>query len=119
MRRSSCQIERVLDEATTIESLGDGREVVYLLSSIQYHSKIDTNQRRRECSEASLLYQSGIPRSRSKLPKDGKDSYHIINCLQKDPSLFPSTPHHCHNGLTHKKNDEQDRRGRTIHLMGN
>ena len=107
------------DEATSIKPLSDGREVVPLLSSIQYCSKFGTNQRRKERSEANLLYQSGIPRSRSKLPKDGEDSFHIIGRLQKAPSLFLGIPHCHHDRPAHKKDDEQDRCSRMTHSMGN
>jgi len=75
---SPCQVKGVLEKTTSIKPLSDRREVVPLLSSIQYYSKFNTNQRRRERSEASLLYQPGIPRSKGKLSKDGKDSFHII-----------------------------------------
>ena len=119
MRGNSCQIERVLDEATTIKFLSDGKEVVSLLSSIQHCSKFITDQKRKECPKVSLLYQRGIPRSRGKLPRDEKDSFRIIDCLQKAPSLFLSTPHHRHDGPTHKKDNEQDRRNRMAYSMGN
>ena len=81
MQGSPCQVKGVIDETTFIKPLSDGREAVPILSSIQYYNKFGTNQRRRERLEANLLYQSGIPRSRSKLPKDGEDSFRIIVCL--------------------------------------
>ena len=118
MRASPCQVKGALDEATSIKPLGDGRKVVPLLSSIQYCSKFGTDQRRRESLEASLLYQPGIPRSRGKLSKDGKDSFCIVGCFQKAPSLFPSTPYCRHDRPTHKKDDEQGRRSRKTHSIG-
>ena len=119
MRGSPCQVKGVFDEATSVKPLGDGREAVPLLSSIQQSSKFGIDQRRRECPEASLLYQLSIPGSRSKLPKDGKDSFRIIGRLQKTSSLLPSTPYCRHDRPTHKKNDEQDRGNRTTHSIGN
>ena len=88
-----------------------------LLSSIQYNSKLGIDQRRRERLEANLLYQPGIPGSRSKLPKDGKDTFRIIG--QKTLSLLPSTRRHHHDRPTYKKDDEQDRCSMTTHSMGN
>ena len=119
MRGSLCQVKRVLDEATSTKPLGDGREIVPLLSSIQHFSKFGTDQKRRERTEARLLHQLGISRCRGKLPKDGKDSFRIIGHLQKTPSLFASTPHCRHAKPTHKKDDEQDRRNKMTYLMGN
>ena len=118
MRESPCQVKGVFDKATSIKSLGDGREVAPLLSSIQHSNKFSTDQRRMEHTEASLLYQPGIPRSKGKLSKDGKDSFRITGRFQKAPSLFPSTPYRCHDRPTHKKYDEQDRCSRTTHSMG-
>ena len=63
--------------------------------------------------------QPGIPRSRGKLSKDGKDSFHIVGCFRKASSLFPSTPHRRHNKPTHKKDNDQDRCSKTTHSMGN
>ena len=94
MRGSPCQVKGVFDEATFVKPLGDEREAVPLPSSIQHSSKFGTSQRRRERLEASLLYQPGIPGSKSKLPKDGKDSFRIIGRLQKTSSLLPNTPYH-------------------------
>ena len=119
MRGSLCQVKGVFDEATSVKPLGDGREAVPLLSSIQQSSKFGIDQRRKECLEASLLYQLGIPRSRSKLPKDGKDSFRIIGRLQKTSSLLPSTTYYHHDRPTHKKDDEQDRGNKTTHSIGN
>ena len=118
MRGSPCQVKGVVDEATSIKPLDDGREVVPLPSSIQYCSKFGIDQRRRERLEASLLYQPGIPRSRGKLSKDGKDSFHIIGRFQKTLSLFPSTPYHRHDRPTYKKDNEQDKCSRMTHSMG-
>ena len=118
MRGSPCQVKGVLDEATSIKPLSDGREAIPLLSSIQYCSKLNTDQKRRECLEASLLYQLGIPRSKGKLSKDGKDSFRIIGRFKKAPSLFLSTPHHLHDRPTHKKHNEQDRCSKTTHSIG-
>ena len=119
MRGSPCQVKGVLDEATSIKPLSDGREAIPLLSSIQYCSKLNTDQKRRECLEASLLYQLGIPRSKGKLSKDGKDSFRIVGHFRKTLSLFPSTPHRRHNKPTHKKDNDQDRCSKTTHSMGN
>ena len=119
MRGSPCQVEGVLDETTSIKPFNDGGEVILLLSSIQYCSKFGTDQRIREHLEASLLYQLGIPRSKSKLPKDGEDNFRIIGRLQKALSLFPNTPYRCHDKPTHKKDDEQDRCSRMTHSIGN
>ena len=113
------QVKGVLDEATSIKPLEDGREAVSLSSSIQYCSKFGTDQRRRKCSKANLLYQSSIPRSDSMLPKDGEDSFRIIGHLYKVLSSFPSTPHHHHDRLAHKKDDEQDKCCKMTRLMGN
>ena len=85
MRGSPCKVEGVLDETTSVKPLSDGGEAVPLLSSIQYYSKFSTDQKRKERSEASLLYQSGIPRSKSKLPKDREDSFRIIGRLKLRP----------------------------------
>ena len=92
MRGSPCQVKGVFDKATSVKPLGDGREVVPLLSSIQHNSKFGTVQRGRKRPEASLLYQLSIPGSRSKLPKDGKDSFRIISRLKKTSSLFQAHP---------------------------
>ena len=85
MRGSPCQVEGVLDETTSIKPFSDGGEVVPLLSSIQYCNKFSTDKKRRERSEASLLYQSGILRSKIKLPKDGEDSFRINGRLKLRP----------------------------------
>ena len=118
MRGSPCQAKGVFDEATSVKPLSDGREVVPLLSSIQAVS-LALIRKKRECPEASLLYQPGIPESKIKLPKDGKDSFRIIGCLQKTSSLLPSTPYCRHDRPTHKKDDEQDRGNKTTHSIGN
>ena len=119
MQGSPCQVKGVLDKATSIKPLSDGREAIPLLSNIQYYSKFGTNQRRKELPEASLLYQLGIPKSIGKLSKDGKYSFHIIGHFRKALSLFPSTPHRRHNKPTHKKDNDQDRCNKTTHSMGN
>ena len=118
MQGSPCKVKGVLDEATSIKPLDDGKEAIPLLSSIQYYSKFATDQRRREHPKASLLYQSGIPRSRGKLSEDRKNSFRIIGLFQKAPSLFPSTPYYRHDKPTHKKDDEQDRCSRTTRSIG-
>ena len=92
VRGSPCQVKGVLDKATSIKPLGDEREAVSLSNSIQYCSKFDTDQRRREHSEASLLYQLGIPKSKSKLPKDGEDSFRIIVTSRKLCPYFQAHP---------------------------
>ena len=89
------------------------------LTSIQHCSKFDTDQRRKECTEARLLHQPSVSRCRGKLPKDGKDSFHIIGRFQKAPSVHLSTSYRRHDRPIHKKDDEQDRRSRTTHSIGN
>ena len=118
MRGSPCQVKGVLDQATSIKPLGDGREVIPLLSSIQHCNKFGTDQRKRERLEASILYQPSIPRSRGKLSKHGEDGFRIIGRFQKAPSLFPSIPHCRHDRPAHKKDSEQDRYSRTTHSTG-
>ena len=110
------KLKEYLAKPPLLSSLVMG-EKLFLLSSILHYSKFDTDQRRREHLEANLLYQSGIPRSRSKLRMDGEDSLCIIGRLQKASFLFPSTPHCCHDKLAYKKDDEQDRCSETTHSM--
>ena len=63
--------------------------------------------------------QKSVYNTRGKLPKDGEDSFRIVGCFQKAPSLFPSTPYCCHDRPAHKKDDEQDRCSRMTYSMGN
>ena len=119
MWKSLCKIKRVLDEATIAKSLGNGRKAVPLYNSVQHHNKFGTDQGRRKYLEVSLLYQLGIPRSKGKLPKDGKDSFRIGGRSQETLSLLPSTLHHHHVRPTNKKDNEQDRCSRMTHSMGN
>ena len=92
MRGSPCQVKGVLDKATSVKPLDDGREVVPLLSSIQHCSKFGIDQRRRECPKASLLYQLRIPRSRDKLPKDGKIAFALLVASRKLRPHFQAPP---------------------------
>ena len=74
---------------------------------------------REEENVQKLTIPAGIPRSRGQLPKDGKDSFHIIGRFQETLSLLPSALHHRHDKPTNKQDDEQVRCSRTTHSMGN
>ena len=69
MRGSPCQVKGVFDEATSAKPLGDGREAVPLLSSIQQSSEFGIDQRRRECPEASLQAFQGAEVSYLRMEK--------------------------------------------------
>jgi len=81
MRGIPCQVKGIPDETTSTKSLGDGREAVPLLGSIQYYGKFSTDLRRRERAEARLLHQPGISKCKGELPKDGKDSFRVVGRL--------------------------------------
>ena len=74
-------LKEYLTKSPLLSPLMIGEKLYLYLVVSNTCSKFGTNQRRKKRTEARLLHQPSISRCRGKLPKDGKDSFHIIGYL--------------------------------------
>ena len=92
MRGSSCQIERVLDEASIVESVSDGREAVSLPSSIQHCSKFDTDQKEGNVQKPIYYTNQAFQGVEASYPRMEKIAFALLVASRKLCPYFQAHP---------------------------